>query len=172
MKTSKITYSIIFFLFVIFFTAQSALAGCAIRGDGSDPLDPDPKAKGTKYNGPLTIYYDENDTSSKMASSDDQICWFVRLRKGSTFYAFSECSNSTVNGDQLDPRTFPQDSVDLIKNYFFPQVAIPEIYNCTAGLDCPSALLKSYDQDVSDSDPPFAAEELFFAMDITVAVED
>jgi hypothetical protein len=170
MKTSKITYIILLFVFVMFFTAQSAIAGCAIRGGGSDPLDPNPQAKGTKYSGPLTIYYDDNGPGN----SDDQICWFVRLRKGSTFYAFSECSDRTFDGNVLEPFTFPQDSIDLIKKYFFPEVAIPAIYDCTFGPDgdCPPAFLKSYDQDVGDSDPPFAAEELFFAMDITVAVED
>lgn len=168
MKTGKVILIFLFLAFGLFFSVPSVSAGCAVRGDGSDPLDPNPQAKGTKYIGPLTIYYDENDTGS----SDDQICWFVRLRKGSTFYAFSECSDTTFDGDVLDPSTFPQDSVDLIRKYFFPKVAIPEIYDCSAGDDCPPAFLKSYDQDVSDSDPPFASEELFFAMDITVAVED
>lgn len=173
MKTSNKIYMLLSLVFVILFTAQSALAGCAIRPDGSDPLDPDPQAKGTKYTGPLVVYYDENDTSSEVGSSDDQICWFVRLRKGGTLYSFSGCDDGTAIETDLEYDNFFADSTRLIKDYFFPEVAIPAIYDCSSEVgDCPQALLKSYDQDVSDDDPPFVSDARFIALNITVAVED
>lgn len=180
MKTSNKLYMILSLVFVIIFTAQSAVAGCAIRGDGRDPLDSDPQAKGTKYTGPLIVYYDDNDTTS--ITSDDQICWFVRLKKGADLYTFTECSDQawdTIDvdfrgSDSLEPRNFQIDARDLLKEYFFQRVVVPEIYSeCELDIDCPTAELKSY-EDIVGSDewtPPPGVYE-YWMMNITVAVQD
>jgi hypothetical protein len=164
----------------MFFTAQSALAGCAIRPGGSDPLDPDPQAKGTKYTGPLVVYYDDNGTHTNDDDyDDDKICWFVSLRKGADLYSFAECSNyayeietESLSGS-LSPGTFQQDAIDLIKLYFFQEVAMKEIYDCEPGIDCPTAVLKSYNQAVGfdDGPNPFGIWD-YWMMNITVAVQD
>ena len=119
-------FSIFILAFLIVFASQSAMAGCQVR-PGFDPLDPDPQASGTKYVGPITVFYNKNQIGDE---NDDQICWFVRLRKGQSLYSFAECSDKTFDGDLLDPRLFPGDAANLIKYYFFPKVAIPAIYGC------------------------------------------
>jgi len=168
MKTSKTIYMILSLVIVFIFSVQSALAGCSVPGE-EDPLDPDPQARGTKYTGPLVIYYDEN----AAGTADDQICWFVRLRKGGTFYAFSGCDDGANISTNLEPDNFFSDAINLVKNYFFPDVAIPAIYDCSSEAEtCPQAFLKSYDQDVSDDDPPFEADKLFYALNITIAVDE
>ena len=180
MKTSKITFIMLSFVFVMLFAAQSALAGCAIRGDGSDPLGPNPQAKGTKFSGPLVVYYDKN--GNENTSDDDKICWFVSLRNGADLYSFAECSdkayitdddgNGTLSGS-LSPGNFQQDAIDLIKLYFFQEVAMKEIYYCEPGIDCPTAVLKSYDQDVGFDDGPNPSGIWdYWMMNITVAVQD
>jgi hypothetical protein len=157
----------VFFMFaiLIFFAAQSAMAGCSTT-PGYDPLDPDPQAPGTKYVGPLTVY--END--------DGEICWFIRLRKGSSLYSYAACGMPTQDQDN-----FPFSAIELIKTYFNTDV-IPDIYQCgpkTPQSDeiekrsCPEAKLKSYDQDVSYDDRLTDFDSLrYLIMDITVAVQD
>ena len=169
MNTTKLFFSIIILTALVFIAAQAAMAGCNAT-PGNDPLEPDPQAKGTKFEGPIAVYYDQNGTT--VDQSDDEICWFLRLRKGSTYYSFANCTDATVNNGPLSLSEFVTDARDLIKEYVFPEIAIPAIYDCTAGGDCPTALLKSYDQDVNRDESLGTASESFFVMDVLVAVED
>lgn len=170
MRSAKIAVTFLIFGIVVFFTAQSAFGGCSIRF-GDDNLFTDPQAPGTKYVGPLTVYYDKNDQPDE---SDDQICWFIRLRKGSDLYQFGKCTQEF----DKDNGVFPLNAIEPLQIYFINEV-IPNIYQCGEKSpieeyrECPEAALKSYDQDVSSEDPPIANDSLeYFVMDITIAVQD
>ena len=168
MKTSKITFIMLLFVFVMLFTAQSALAGCAAAG-GVDPIPVDKRAPGTKLSGPLTVFYDDS-------NGQGVLYYFLRLRKGVQLYLFAGQSNLTVSSP--NPNAWITEAQNIISGWVEDDV-IPEIYKeeCP-GVNCPQGddiALKSIDLDVlsgtDQGDVPneFAGVSI---MDVVIAVVD
>jgi len=82
MKTKKwaLTFLVVF-TGMILFTAQSALGGSEVSG----LPPPTGNAPGTKYEGPLTVFFhDVNETGRSAFEAD--MYWFLRLRHGSELW--------------------------------------------------------------------------------------
>ena len=167
MRTSKVVLSFILLSAVIFFTGQSAMGGCAIKPDGSPPIDTDKTAPGTKLSGPLTVFLDES-------SNPNKIYFFLRLRKGYDLYCFAGSYDPDVTNGDKEPNinnfvTLAEEKV----TEFFEDTVIPEIYEEECAADnCPPVSLKSYDQDVNSGDQGETNDLELYVMDIVVAVED
>jgi hypothetical protein len=170
MKTKK--WAIIFLLFagIILFAVQSAIGGCEVSN--LDPLLPDDNAPGTKLEGPITIFYQLPDGAT---SGPAFMYWFMRLRKGSTFYTFAGGPADII---------FPSDLLDVIDGVpyilenFFNDTVVPALYpECTLNPDiCPNIVLKSYDMEVDwDAEPggeEFDSGLYYFIANIVVAIQE
>ena len=164
METTKRLFCVSFILTMVFCFSQTAFAlvGSQAGAGGEGGITVYPNAPGTKYEGPLTIYYlpaTSGDTTKK------NMHFFMRLRKGSTLYQFSGIAENVVYTDANEQ----QARIEM----FIEDTVIPFLY---PGVDpAPLALLKSIDQKVEDdplSIPPCCGDMLFAIMDIVIAVQD
>jgi hypothetical protein len=153
-----------------------ALVGSQAGDEGSG-IQTNPNAPGTKYEGPLTLYFSDGEDGSS------DLNMFLRLRKGSTLYAFS----GTASGVEVTLLTEIQCAVEN----FVEQTVIPLLYDdctpctpadCALGSEpdcelatCPTAWLKSVDQVTGDNELEFPGccnEMVFGIMDVVIAVQD
>lgn len=136
MKTGKffllLGCSVMFMLFM----ANSATAGCAKLPDGSSAILTDPNARGTKLSGPLTLFYNQ---------TEENLYYFLRLRKGSQLYVFA--GQSPATNDWINQAQF-----DILPDWFEASV-VPYIFG-TKGTDWVDWELKSYDRDILSPDDP------------------
>jgi hypothetical protein len=162
-------------LFMVFAFGQSAMAlvGSEPGTNGSGGIVVNPNAPGTKYEGPLTIYYvpDPDHTGFSFMHI------FLRLRKGSTLWGFSGISavsvDPTVTTDgQAQVTAFMNNTVMPI---LYPSYVPPTDPNNVQTSNYPW-YLKSVDQVVSDNallgPPPCCNDMTFVIMDVIVAVQD
>lgn len=158
MKTKKWVLFFLLFTGIILFAAQSAIAGCEIAGLG-DLIELDGNAPGTKYSGPVTIYFHE------VMDGTYTMYYFMRFKKGNQLYAFA---GSTPNVDPVPNNLEQQVGIiaDFINDEFVPFVKACEIGNC------PTAVLKSFSLDVSQEDPVQGnPQDLFYyILDIEIGV--
>lgn len=157
MKRFKELLIVLLALAVVFAFGAPALAAFGSQGGatGAGGIQVDPNAPGTKYEGPLTIYYVPAE-----GIGNYNMYFFLRLRKGSTLYAFSGTAPvvDDVGVQQL-----------AIEN-FFTNTVIPLLY---PGEDPPSAL-KSVDQIVDNftTGQTCCSGKEFTIMDVVIAVQD
>jgi hypothetical protein len=152
MKTKKWALMFLLFTGIILFAAQSALGGCEVSD--LDWLISGEKAPGTKLEGPITLFYKPDNGISGPAD----VYWFMRLRKGSSFYSFAGQDRIEFPVDIASPTGVP-----FIIEQFFDNVVVPTLYpGCNTPPDtCPDIVLKSADMGV-DWEPPGANSGLFF----------
>ncbi|UCD81431.1 MAG: hypothetical protein JSW26_08425 [Desulfobacterales bacterium] len=182
-NTQKPWLLLLFMVGAFLCASQIAFGGCNVT-PGYDPLDPDYTAPGTKWEGPITVFYYSgenvpfevpcrNKTIEGEVAVTDKICCFLRLKQGSNVFSFARC----YNGGDLSPSTFVGDAVSLVKTDFIPLTVIPAIYDCTPGSDCPPAVLKQYSLDVNGDDSLGTAGDNnfiydWFILDVTIAVDE
>lgn len=163
MRPIKQLLVVLFVLTMVFFTGQVAFAliGSQAGADGEGGITVYPNASGTKYEGPLTIYYLP---ASSESGSEKNMHFFMRLRKGSNLYQFSGIAENVV---YLDANLQQVEIENFIK-----YTAIPLLY--PGVVPAPVALLKSIDQKVEDTGGLTACcgEMLFAIMDVVIAVQD
>ena len=157
MKPIKGLLIVLLAMAVVFTFGQSALAAFGSQGGagGEGGIEVVKDAPGTKYSGPLTIYY----TSSGIGLYN--MHFFMRLRKGWDLYAFSGIANDvdgTVDAQQAVIDNFVRDTV------------IPILY---PGVDpAPEVWLKSVDQIVDDATSSCCDSMVYTIMDVVIAVQD
>lgn len=146
---------------VVFTFGQPAWAAFGSQGGatGSGGIVVDKDAPGTKYSGPLTIYYVPIE-----GSSNYELNFFLRLRKGWDLYGFS----GTANDVPLDIPIVQGKIDDFIRN-----TVIPILYSNYTPY--PEFWLKSVDQLVEDNDlelPGCCGGGFFSIMDVVISVQD
>ena len=150
------------FMVISFSQSASALVGSESSANGTGGITVYPYAKGTKYVGPLTIYY-----VFDQASGNYNMYFFLRLKKGSDAIGFSGHTDSPVSLSD----TPAQQAVieDFVKNS-----VIPNLYPDSS--PPPLFLLKSVDNLVSDNAllyPGCCGNGMVFTiMDVVIAVQD
>jgi hypothetical protein len=169
MRTKK--WSIIFLLFtgIILFSAQSAIGGCELPF--LDELVDLSNAPKTKYEGPITVYFDTDDYPPAPISYLSDMYYFLRLRKGQTKYSFS----GVTRGIDYRQAFIPQ-QLDALDE-FFRTTVIKTIYNCNPDPDpavgnCPDYSLKSYRLDVNEDESMGSSDFRFWIVDIIIGVLD
>lgn len=157
MRTKKGVLTFLLFAGIMLFTAQSAFGGCEVAAM-DQLIDLSDNAPGTKYSGTLTVYFHPNE-----AGMTGDMYLFARLRKGIDLYAFSDVIGGVTHEDFMnDP---------ILVGDFFLDTVIPYLYDCVFP-NCPDAVLKSYDMDVShDGQGEFNLMQ-FYVVDFTIAVHD
>jgi hypothetical protein len=159
-------------LVMVFAFGQSALALVGSQAGSSGGIIVYPSASGTKYEGPLTIYYIPDSDSP----GNYYMNMFLRLRKGSTWWGFSGISAVSVNPTVT---TDGQEQVTAFMN----NTVMPILYfgytPPTNPTDMQTAshpwYLKSVSQLVSDDqllEPTCCNDMVFVIMDVVVAVTD
>ena len=168
MKTKK--WAIIFLLFtgIILFAAQSALGGCEVAD--LDWLISGQNAPGPKLEGPITIIYIPRDG----ISGPTDMYWFLRLRKGSSFYSFA--GGPTVINYPLAITDQGENGVASILQEFFELHVVETLYpGCNSAGTCPDIVLKSADMGVDEETPGYSPPEwgiFYFIANIQVGVHD
>jgi hypothetical protein len=132
----------------------------------------DSNAPGTKYSGPVTVYFhEETDGTFTMY-------YFLRLKRGNELYSFA---GFTAN---VDPSPNELGAQVCIIEAFIKRVVIPVVEECSAGVcddcdpcdtgDCPTAVLKSFSQDVAQGEPPEGNPQLltFYILNIVIAAQN
>ena len=161
-QINRLLMTLLALAMVITFSATELTAGgCQPGSDGEGGIEVNPKAPGTKYEGPLTVYYE------KVVDTDPQeyiLNFFLRLRKGSTLNAFSAQSAAIY----LDVESIKEET-----QWFFTNTVIQNLYDEPIPLD--AALLKSVDQLVDEATS--GGEEVnngmvFNILDVVIAVQD
>ena len=171
MKTKKLAFIIMMIITgSILFTVQSAIGGCEILA-----LEPyvDKKAPGTRYQGTLTLYFDNVDSYI-----------FARIENKKVPYAFA---------GKIDGIGNPQELLNnpTVVEAFFTENVVPYLYNCDPGFPecnppdadncaaCPEAAFKAYSDDVNWENPGCydnrvweAAPLFFYILDFAIAVDD
>ena len=164
MKTKGIVLAIIMLTGMIFLAAQPVLAGCEVASL-DDLIALNANAPGTKYEGPLTVYFQPNGAGSYNMYA------FLRLRKGWLPYAFSgmmpDLSPSDFRDDPLVVTSF---FMDTVMPGLYPTLCVPG--EIGGGDNCPNVAFKSYTLDVSQDDPPGGSSFYFYIVDIVLAVQD
>lgn len=169
MKPIKKLLIILLALTMVFTFGQPAFAEFGSQGgsNGEGGIQVDPNAKGTKYVGPLTIYYTKVYMDEYPYDLEGYtLTFFLRLKRGSQLYAFSGTA-----GTEEDP--LPGDVVvlqDAIETFIRTEV-IPRIYGCTFG-NCPPAELKAYDLLADDDTSTCCNDMIYTIVDVTIAVRD
>jgi hypothetical protein len=162
MKTKK--WALIFLLFtgIILFAGHSAFGGCEILGLG-DLIVLEGNAPGTKYSGPITIYFHEATFGDNPTST---MYYFMRFKKGNKLYAFA---GFTEDVDPLPVNLEGQ--VDIIAD-FINEIVVPVVEECELP-NCPTATLKSFSLDVSQEDPPEGNPQglFYYILDIEIGVQ-
>ena len=163
MKTKGIVLASIMLTGMIFFAAQPALAGCEVASL-DDLIAANANAPGTKYEGPLTIYFQE--VTDCDGNTTTNMYLFLRLRKGWMPYVFGDM----IAG--IDDITFRNDPT-VVESFFYDTV-MPGLYpDLCPGDFCPNAVLKAYTLDVTPSNDPGDGNGLtFYITDIVLAVQD
>jgi hypothetical protein len=180
MKTKK--WAIIFLLFtgMILFAVQSALGGCEVSN--LDWLISGENAPGPKLEGPLTIFYqcDEsnqaNDCVNRPYDFSGNMYFFLRLRKGSKLYSFAGGPYPVDVTDDL----MCTDSASCVAwqiGEFFDKRVVPTLY---PGCDdppppstCPTIVLKSADNLVNwEPEVGYNSNLAFFITDIVVGIRE
>lgn len=153
MRTFKRLLFIVLVLTMVFGFGQMALALVGSASGDTSSLMVYPNAPGTKYEGPLTLNFD-----------DGGMYIFLRLRKGSVLYPFSGFKAGVAYTDIGAQQT----AVEA----FFLENVLPVLYPGVSPL--PTALLKSVDQIVSDNEIEFpgCCDQLFVILDVVIAVQD
>jgi hypothetical protein len=151
-----------------------ALVGSEPGTNDAGGIVVNPNAAGTKYEGPLTIYYVPD--PDKPLHSFMHI--FLRLRKGSTLWGFSGISSESViptvtTDGQAQVTAFMNETVMPI---LYPGYSPPSDPNDMQTSNYPW-YLKSVDQVVTDQAPlpgelPCCNNMTFVIMDVIVAVQD
>jgi len=168
-----------------------ASKGCnASGGDVTGFITTHPTAPGTKWSGPLTIYYEDIPGIENTCGADapQKMTFFTRMRKGATILPFAgeaPCvdyvDDSTIQGaieEFFEVTVIPILTGDSMSaTYCDPacSAADEDAGFCTGS--CPPFLVKNVDQYVQDVDPgggePDCCGDIFFEiMDITIAIQD
>jgi hypothetical protein len=160
MRNIKSLLFIVLVLTMVFCSGQAAADALGSASGDTPCLQIVGNAAGTKYEGPLTLYY-----AGEGVSTDMHV--FLRLRKGSELYPFS----TIISG--IDP-TDLCDQVSKLKVFFSEQV-LPVLYR---GVTLPTVVLvKSVDQtsfsNESSSEGAGCCSGMnFVIMDVVLAVQD
>jgi hypothetical protein len=168
MGTKK--WALIFLIFTgfIFLAAQSALGGCELPFL-DDLIDEGGNAPGTKYEGPITVYFHTDNYPPAPLSYLSDMYYFLRLRKGQSKYSFSGVSNSIDYRQSNVPG-----QLDEIDN-FIRITVIPSIYSCNPDSDvgnCPDFSLKSYNLDVNEDESGGTSSLRFWIVNIVIGVQE
>ena len=168
MRTAKGIWIGIAMAALVLFAAQQADAARASATGGGTIFDSYvyKQAKGTKMFGPLTIYYDVTDVAS--ADCDDSIKAdmhvFLRLRKGSDLYAFSDVFSGVCYQET--------EAQILLFDGFIRTVVVPPLF----GNNIPPGAInvKSVEEVVDCPDPNICFQDdgaYFTILDIEIAVQ-
>ena len=155
MKPIKELLIVLLAIAVVFVFGAPALAAFGSQGGatGAGGIQVYPNAPGTKYEGPLTIYYVPAGTNTF------DMYFFLRLRKGSTLHAFS--------GTALGVPGAVEDQQQAITDFFNNNVK-PILYPESN----PPALLKSIDQIADDATSGCCGDMVYTIMDVVIAIQD
>jgi len=160
--------NVVFSLILVVGIALSLFLGQAWGWGGvTNPYGVDPTAAGTKYSGPLTIYFecvpllDKKGNVINPCSADVyHLYFFVRLNQGNNFYDYS-----------YDAGVVPHENLAEINAFrdFIEKKLIPDI--CTIS-PCPSfANGRVALQSVTNNYYYFDLEPYYFIADIVIAVK-
>ena len=163
MKSIKGLLFILLILICFFCVGQAAFALIGSQAGDAGGITVYPKAHGTRYEGPLTIYY----TNPQGIYAD--MNFFLRLRIKTTLYAFS---GQALGVKYLDITEQQAKITDFIEKTVMPVLYPPTDYEVT-----PDFLLKSVDLKVEDDglpalESPCCNGMLFTIMDVVIAVQD
>jgi hypothetical protein len=164
MKKSKVTLGLILMALMAAFLVQPQLWG---YGGVENPFGINPNAPGTKYSGPLTIYFQcvpildrKGNVINPCNPNVNHMYFFVRLNQGSNYYHYS-----------YDAGVVPYDNASMLAAFheFIETKLIPDLGGASAWqtFDNGGVALKSvangfYDLDFSPG---------YFIADIVIAVQ-
>jgi hypothetical protein len=168
MKTTKgLILSLVMMAMILTWVQQAEAArGSQVGADGESVIEVFPNAPGTKYSGPLTIYYIQDPYMAGYYFMH----FFMRLRKGVSLYSFSGVTEMSY-----DYTSDTEGQQEAIRN-FIQYTAIPILYPG----ELPTALVKSVDMVVEDNEfeydgcceDPDGETMYFIIMDVVIAVQD
>ncbi|RLB88249.1 MAG: hypothetical protein DRH26_13960 [Deltaproteobacteria bacterium] len=183
MKIFKgLIFSLLMMAMVLSYAHEAVARGSAVAPGAEPIIKVFPTAHGTKYSGPLTIYYIFDHIEQKTLINGDVVDidyysmhFFMRLRKGVNLYSFSGVAEETYEyTDTLGQMTATED--------FIQDTVIPSIYCNPLNPPCtdPIALLKSIDMLVENNEGEYPGccrdytgiPMKFLITDVVIAVQD
>jgi hypothetical protein len=147
------------------FLLQSNLWGAAGQ---ENPYELNPNASGTKYSGPLTVFFSEGtlDNIGNCIEGSSYVYFFVRLNKGMRYYTYAYDAGNLCNGYEFWVPAFQT---------FIEETLIPDICTTDSSL-CPTfdngrvalkSLTNNYERIYYDDEDNFMG---CFIADIVIAV--
>ena len=156
-------FGLTFVAIIAVFLMQSNLWGAAGQ---ENPYELNPNASGTKYSGPLTVFFSEGTFSGDCGEGSSNVYFFVRLNQGMRYYTYAYDAGTLCNGYEfwvLAFQTFIEESLILD---ICTTSSCPTFDNGSVAL---KSLTNNYERIYDDMEDNFMG---CFIADIVIAVKE